>query len=135
MKKKQQNKIILFDGYCLLCSWAVRFILKRDKNKAFYFTDLNSVIAKSFLKTHAPDLGINQSVILIDFNRFYLKSEAVLRICKELTFPWNYFYYFKFIPKKIRDYIYDIVAKNRKSWFGASSSCYIPSSKEKEQFL
>jgi predicted DCC family thiol-disulfide oxidoreductase YuxK len=31
----------------------------------------------------------------------------------------------KVIPKKLRDYIYRIIAKNRYKWFGKTESCRI----------
>jgi DCC1-like thiol-disulfide oxidoreductase len=44
--------------------------------------------------------------------RAYVKSEAVLRIARELP-RWQWTWVFQFIPQVIRDAIYDLVARNR----------------------
>ena len=61
-------------------------------------------------------LGINpdrpDSFAFVANGRAYVKSEAVLRIARELPrLQWTSFSHF--IPRVIRDAIYDLVARNR----------------------
>ena len=42
----------------------------------------------------------------------YVKSETVLRIARALP-RWHWTWIFQFIPRVIRDAIYDLVARNR----------------------
>ena len=55
----------------------------------------------------------------------YVKSEAVLRIARELP-RWQWTWVFQFIPRVIRDAIYDLVARNRYRWFGRRDACMLP---------
>ena len=56
-----------------------------------------------------------------------LKSEAVLRIAREFR-GWQWTWVFRFIPRAIRDAIYDLVARNRYRWFGRRDACILPDS-------
>src|SRR5215472_6763340 len=55
----------------------------------------------------------------------YVKSEAVLRIARELP-RWRSTWVFHFIPRVIRDAIYDFLARNRYRWFGRRDACILP---------
>jgi predicted DCC family thiol-disulfide oxidoreductase YuxK len=57
----------------------------------------------------------------------YVKSEAALRIARELP-RWQWTWVFHFIPRVIRDAIYDLVARNRYRWFGRRDACILPNS-------
>jgi predicted DCC family thiol-disulfide oxidoreductase YuxK len=56
-----------------------------------------------------------------------VKSEAVLRIARELP-RWQWTLVFQFIPRAIRDAIYDLVARSRYRWFGRRDACILPNS-------
>ncbi len=118
--------IVIFDGYCNLCSWSVRFIIKHDKKDYFRFASLQSDIAKEILNTFDLSSGFDKSVIFIEENNIYFKSDAALRIAKKLNSYLKYSYYFIYIPKFIRDFIYDVIVKNRYKWFGKKDVCFIP---------
>jgi predicted DCC family thiol-disulfide oxidoreductase YuxK len=57
----------------------------------------------------------------------FVKSEAALRIARELP-RWQWTWVFHFIPRVIRDAIYDLVARNRYRWFGRRHACILPNS-------
>jgi predicted DCC family thiol-disulfide oxidoreductase YuxK len=129
-------KVILFDGVCNLCNSTIKFIIKRDVNNEFMFASLQSKFGKSFLK----EKGLNQknftTIVLIDSDEFYTKSEAVLRVFKRLP-KYKWVKIFLFIPKSLRDYLYLSISKNRYFLFGKKkkSSCLIPTKKLSSRFL
>ncbi|MBI9054312.1 MAG: DUF393 domain-containing protein [Bacteroidales bacterium] len=136
MKKTTKNKsLILFDGYCLLCEWSVKFILKRDKKDSFIFTSLQSDIGKELLTKNSISTDYDKSVILIEKDILYFESDAALRISKKLRGLWPMLYLFILIPKSFRNWIYKRISKNRFKWFGKKKRCYLPTEKEKEKFL
>ncbi len=131
-----KNKgIILFDGFCNLCSWAVQFIIKRDSKNYFRFASLQSNIAEQFLEEFNIPKRFYQSLVLIENNQIYFQSDAALKITRKLKGHWSIFYYFITIPKPVRDYIYNIIAVNRFKWFGKKDSCYTPRKDYSEKFL
>lgn len=127
--------IILFDGVCNLCNGVVNFIIDRDPLKKFQFASLQSEKGQYLLdKFHLSKIDFD-SFVLVDGDVFYQKSTAALVVAKHLNSPWSYFYWFLFLPKSMRDWFYDLIAKNRYSWFGKKESCRIPTPELKDRFL
>ena len=126
--------IIFFDGVCNLCNNSVQFIIKRDKKNKFKFASLQSSFAKNNLSKHI-DVDKLESIVLLNEDKLYTKSTAALLIARELSSMWSMFYVFIIIPSFIRDWFYNIIAKNRYRIFGKKDSCMIPSPAFKERFL
>lgn len=136
MKEKQEyKKIILFDGLCNLCSWSVNFILNRDKKDIFRFASIQSETAKQILSKFKLPVDFEESVILIENNSVYFKSEAALRISKNLRHLWPLLFVLIIVPRFVRDSIYNFIAKNRFKWFGKKESCYTPEKNYNYKFL
>jgi predicted DCC family thiol-disulfide oxidoreductase YuxK len=135
MEKTRKDSIVLFDGYCLLCEWSVKFILKRDRKKRFLFTSLQSKNGIKLLKQFSIPENYNKSVILIENKSVFLESDAALLISKNLRGFWPMLYVFIYLPKSFRDWIYKYISKNRFKWFEKKTDCYLPTSEEKERFL
>ncbi|NOZ47029.1 MAG: DUF393 domain-containing protein [Chlorobi bacterium] len=125
-KFKSVNNIIFFDGICNLCTWSVQFVVKRDKKGIFKFSSLQSDFAKIFFKESRFNIENQDSIILLANNILFTESDAILEIIKKLKGIWPVLYLFKIFPKKIRDKIYQFIAKNRYCWFGKRNECYIP---------
>lgn len=125
------SKIILFDGVCNLCNGAVNFVIKRDKKNVFKFATLQSEHAEEF----GFDLTKMDSIILIDGDKNYSKSSAALHIARHLSGAYPLLYAFMILPKFIRDWVYDYIAKNRYKWFGKKESCMIPTPELQDKFL
>jgi predicted DCC family thiol-disulfide oxidoreductase YuxK len=128
------ESIILFDGVCNLCNDSVQFILKRDPVGYFKFASLQGETGQKLLKRYGISTELN-SFVLIEKDKIYLKSSAALRVCRHLTGPWKSLSFLRIIPPVIRDFLYDIVAKNRYRWFGKKESCMLPSPKWKNRFI
>ncbi len=132
----QDKKIIvLFDGVCNLCNGFVNFIIKQDKKARIKFVTLQSDIAKDILKVHQINhFELNSVIVLID-DKIYTKSSAALMILNELGGVWKIFFAFYIIPKFIRDFFYNIVAKYRYILFGKKEICIIPSQELVDRFI
>jgi len=130
------SKIILFDGVCNLCNGAIQFILKRDQQDVFKFAPLSSTIGKKLLAERNIDPQTIDSIILIEPNiAYYAKSDAILEISKSLSGYKTLATIAEFLPKGLRDAIYDFTARNRYSWFGKKTQCMIPTPETKSKFL
>lgn len=135
MAGKRQQPIVLFDGVCGLCNGAVKFIIRRDRNKRFLFAPLQSDIGQELLKRHGLPQTSWQSLALIDNGQAFAKSAAVLRICRLLPGLWPVLYAGVALPSPIRDAIYDWVARNRYRWFGKQDACMMPYPEWRDRFL
>lgn len=125
--------IVLFDGDCNFCNYWVKFILKRDKKDSFRFASLQSEVGKEMLAKNGLEFDLS-TVVLLTENKVYTKSGAALKIGQLLGSVYGLSVLFWIIPKLIRDYFYDVIAKNRKQ-FLKEETCVIPTVDMKNKFL
>ena len=125
--------IVFFDGFCGLCNGFVDWLIKVDKKDLFLFAPLQGNTARKRIP-HQVNKDID-SIIVYNNEQFYVKSSAVKRILGLLGFPWNCFVVFFFLPLKMTDWFYDLVARRRYSFFGKKETCRVPGEKEKLKFL
>lgn len=137
MKNLPPNKkIILFDGVCNLCNGAVQFIIKNDKKDIFRFAPLQSDLGKEICSYIGVDQTKIDSIILYNPGiAYYYKSSAAIEIAEGLGGIYSLVSIFKIFPEKLRNYIYDYIAKNRYKWYGKKESCMIPTTELKAKFL
>ncbi len=130
---KSDNAIVLFDGVCNFCNNSINFIIKRDKKGFFKFAPLQSEIAQKLVGDKTKPMP--ESVILIDNEKTYDRSSAALRITKRLDGLWPALYIFMIVPKPIRDWVYNLIGRNRYKWFGKTEACMIPTREVRSRFL
>ena len=128
-----KEPVLFFDGVCGLCNRAVDFLLKIDKQHKLHFAPIQGETAKDVLPENLTENL--DTVILYEKEKLYYKSDAALRSLKISGGWWRYLYYFKFLPRFIREFIYDIIAENRYDWFGKRDACRLPTPEEKKYFL
>lgn len=129
------KNIVLFDGVCNLCNGLVRFIIKRDRNGKFKFASLQSEIGQQWLLRFGLAKNEFESFVLIEGDKYYVKSAAALKMLRELGGIWKAFYVFILVPRPVRDFMYDLIAKSRYKIFGKRNICMIPTPELKERFL
>ena len=117
--------IILFDGTCAFCEGSVRFIATRDRGY-FRFGASQNPEGQALLRTLGTSQEAARSLILIDDDRVYLRSDAALRIAQRLNAPWKYAGALLIVPRPIRDLVYRGVAAVRYRLAGRSNACEIP---------
>lgn len=127
--------IILFDGVCNFCDAAINFVIRQDRNNIFFFAPLQSGAGQKLLEQYGLSKDELESFVLIDKERVYRKSSAALRVMNKLPWYWKIFQIFWIIPGFIRNFIYDLIARNRYKWFGKKDSCMIPTPEQRAKFL
>lgn len=134
-RKLGETNILLFDGVCNLCNAVVRFTIKRDPVGKFKFAALQSEPGNKLIRKYGIEGHDIDSVVLICGDKFYIKSSAALYVMKELGGIWKLMYVFVYIPRPIRDFIYDLIAKTRYKVFGKRDTCMVPGIDIKDRFL
>ncbi len=130
-----QNPIVLFDGVCNLCEASVMFLIRKDKKDVLRFASLQSRIGQELLKKFNLPTQTYDSFVLIVGEKIYLRSSAALKVCGYLGGIWRLWEIFWFVPKPLRDTVYDFVAKNRYRWFGKKRECMLPTPQIRKKFL
>ena len=131
----ENELIIVFDGVCNFCNSTVQFIIERDTHSRFKFAALQSEAGYKLFQKHDLKVGELDTIVLFKKGIVYLRSDAALKIAKELDMPWKILVIFKIIPKFIRDFLYDVLAKHRYDWFGKREKCLIPTQDIIQRFL
>ncbi len=130
------DKIVLFDGVCNLCSGSVQFIIKRDPGGTLRFASLQSPFGRETCLRHGIDPDDPSTMVYLHNGHAYIESDAVLHIARELAGPLRLAGAFLIIvPGFIRDALYRFMAMNRYKWFGKKKSCWLPSPKIEARFL
>lgn len=127
---KQREKIIIFDGICGLCNKSIDILMKLDTQKIFQYTSLQGEFVKTL--DIKPEID---SIIFYEDGYVYYKSTAILKIFRSLGGIWILTQFFYIIPKVLRDFIYDVIAKYRYGIFGKMQSCRMPKEGELELFI
>jgi len=130
-----QQPVIFFDGVCNLCNASVQFVIAHDKKDQFKFTALQGDYAKEMLPKFNVDLEKLNTILLLEDGKLYTKSSAALRVARKLNGLIPLLYAFLIVPKSIRDWVYDIIAKNRYQWWGRQESCWVPTPNLKSKFI
>lgn len=133
--QEQPHSIILFDGVCNFCNASVNFIIKRDPESKFLFTQIQGDRGRALLANHGiSNIGMS-TFVLINQQGCHFKSDAALEIAKELSGVSRYLVMARYVPKFLRDKVYDFVAHNRYKIFGIRDECMIPSAEVRNRFL
>jgi len=124
--------IVFFDGVCGLCNLSVDWLMQQDKKQLLRFAPLQGPTAAKLLSERSSNLS---SVVFWSGEAYYEKSDALLKIMALPGMRWKWLLVFRIIPRSARDFIYDIIARNRYKWWGKKETCRIPSHEEKNLFL
>lgn len=127
--------VVLFDGVCNLCNSSVNWIIDHDKRNEFRFASLQSEYGQQVINKFNLQGEYLNTVILVDGDRLYTRSAAVLKIAGIIGGVWGLLAVFLIVPAFIRDIVYNFIARNRYKWFGKKESCRIPTPELKSKFL
>jgi predicted DCC family thiol-disulfide oxidoreductase YuxK len=127
--------IVFFDGVCNLCNGAVNFLLDRDRDRRLRFAPLQGRTFEALRAAHSGLAGLD-SLVLVDAEGLHIRSEAALRLSRYLGLSWRLLGRLGLlVPRALRDWLYDRVARNRYRWFGRRDSCRIPTPELRARFL
>lgn len=81
--------ILLFDGVCNLCNASVQWVLQRDRAGIFRFAALQSEAGQDLLARFGLETAHFDTVVLVDGDRIFTRSDAALEILRRLGMPWS----------------------------------------------
>lgn len=111
--------VFIFDHVCVLCSGGVSFIMKHDHAAAIAFTPAQGPLGSALARHFGIDW--DESYIFIRNGRAFTRSDGYFEVARALGGWWRAALVFRFIPRPLRDWAYDMIAKNRYRWFGKTA--------------
>lgn len=128
--------IVVFDTNCILCSGGVRFFLQHEQGNDVLFASSRKTAGIRLAEEHGfSEEDLDLTFLVIQNGQALTKSDASLAAVKHLKAPWRYLRVFRFVPRALRDAVYDIIARNRLSWFGEKQDCLVPTAEQRARFL
>jgi len=127
--------VVLFDGICNLCSGSVQFAIARDPAATLRFAAIQSPLGQDFLRRRGLPTDDFETFYLIDEGRIFEKSSAFLRMVAYLRWPWPVLRVMQVVPRPLRDWLYDRIARNRYRLFGQRETCLLPTPEIAGRFL
>lgn len=130
--------VLLYDGVCGFCNKTVQMILDNDRRGAMRFAALQSDYGRSVVERHPEIQGVD-SVVFVEKNgegeHTFVRSTAALKVAAYLGGFWKVFLCAYVVPRPLRDYLYDLFARNRYRFFGKYDQCMLPPAETRSRFL
>jgi predicted DCC family thiol-disulfide oxidoreductase YuxK len=132
---KLPSHVLFYDGVCAMCNGIVQAMIRRDRNRRFFFAPLQGETA-----TRARDLypdfpsGI-ETVVYVKEGQVFVRSRAAALAMAELPYPARALSWFRFLPAWLTDFFYAIIARTRYRIFGRYDRCPLPPAEDRARFL
>jgi predicted DCC family thiol-disulfide oxidoreductase YuxK len=138
---RTMHPVLLYDGVCGLCNRFVEFTLRHDRRDVFRFAALQSELAGRVLGRHGESASdLNGVYVVLDLQeveeRLLRRSSAVIYLLRALGGRWRVLAeVYGVLPQRVRDVLYEWVARTRYRVFGKLEACPVPEAGVREKFL
>lgn len=137
--------VIVFDGVCVLCNGWVRFLLRHDRRERYRFAAMQGDSGRALLVANGLDPDDPVSFLLIEYDliendssvspRVSTDTDAMRRVLMGLGGAWRIAGLSALLPRRMRDPLYRLIARNRYRWFGRHDACPVPDPTQAYRFL
>lgn len=132
---KPGETVVLFDGVCKLCNGWARFLILHDHQRRMRLAAVQSPEGQALLAWAGLPLDQFDSIAVIRDRHHWERSEAVFEIIAQLPARWRPLLLLRSIPRLLRDWAYDRIARNRYRLFGKYDTCLLPDPDHEQRFL
>jgi len=133
------SRVVLFDGVCVFCEGAVRWLIARDPQARLRFAALQGETAAALRRAHPEIPEELETLVYVAANDgdegVSLRSEAAFRVLAQIQGPWRRLAWLGRLPRWCTNPAYRLFVRHRYRIFGKRSECWVPSSDERSRFL
>jgi predicted DCC family thiol-disulfide oxidoreductase YuxK len=127
--------VLFYDGVCVLCSGFVHFILRADDHERIRLVAAQSPLGQAIYTHYDLEQGDYTTNLLLAEGTAHTKLNAFLKVMTVLGLPWSLTSIAYIIPKPIRNWFYDRIARNRYKVFGKHDTCLMVMKEHEHRFL
>jgi predicted DCC family thiol-disulfide oxidoreductase YuxK len=131
---RPDERLLVFDGVCRLCSGWARFVLRYDHGHKITLTTVQSETGQKILTELGLDTISPESIVFIENGTAWFESDAIFRIIGHLSPVWRVLRVFRIVPRSVRDWVYTKIARNRYRLFGRRDICFVPTPEHSTRF-
>jgi predicted DCC family thiol-disulfide oxidoreductase YuxK len=132
----EDGPILLYDGTCGVCGYAVQWVLAHERPHSLRFAPLESAVGRE-LRARACIAPTVDSVVWTELRagrvEAHTRSSALLRVLDYVGGPWRILTALRFVPTFVRDAAYRAFARVR--YRLRARSCLVPTAEERARFL
>jgi predicted DCC family thiol-disulfide oxidoreductase YuxK len=128
--------LIIFDGFCVLCSTGVQFMLKYDPHGTSRFAAIQDPVPRALYHHYGLNPDSFDTFMVLKDGVPHVKWRGVLAAGETMGSYWRVLAMLgRLLPGAIGDPLYDLVQRKRLVWFGTRQSCLLPNASQKGRFL
>jgi predicted DCC family thiol-disulfide oxidoreductase YuxK len=115
--------LVVFDGDCVLCSRSMRLLARADRRQLFRMTPAQQPLGQGLYAHLGLPTDRYDTYLVLVGGHIHQRSDAIIAIARLLPWPWRIGSVLALVPRRLRDAIYDLVARNRYRLFGRRPAC------------
>lgn len=112
----------------------MRYVLKYETAPDVRFVAIQSEEGRRLAKTNGIDPDAPHSFLYVEDGVVRERSDAVFALARKVGGPLRRFMFLKGLPRPVRDFFYDRLARNRYALFGRMKECYLPAPEVRDRF-
>ena len=123
-----EDRIVVYDGQCHLCSRWVQFFQRHPVTPCFHLLPMQTTEGRAILLQNGVDPDDPTTFLVLDGGRVRTASDATIHLMTSPGGAWQLLHLVRVVPRSWRDWLYGVVARNRYGWFGRRAACSLPKS-------
>ncbi len=135
MANPEIDSIYVFDSECVLCSRAVAYVLKHEKQPDMKFVAIKSELGREISNKYDVDPDDPHTFIYLQDGKAWFSSDAGFAVLRKTGGPMAFLRIGKILPRPVRDWLYYRIARNRYKMFGKLDACYAPTPETRDRFV
>ncbi|MGO2369659.1 MAG: thiol-disulfide oxidoreductase DCC family protein [Serratia sp. (in: enterobacteria)] len=120
------DRVLLFDGECNLCHGLVRFLIRADRQGKILLATVQSAEGQAILGGLGLPTDRIDSIVYLEQGQYWLRSAAFFQAMRQLGWPFRLLALARFLPPRLVDAFYNLVASNRYRLFGRNEGTALP---------
>ena len=120
------NIFTVMDAECSLCAKGAGWIARNDEAYEFRIIPAQSGPGRCLLEHYGLDPDDPASWLYVEDGKAFASLDALIRVGLRLGGIWKALIILRLIPRSIRDWLYQLVARNRYRLFGRAELCALP---------
>ena len=120
------HPIAVMDASCALCSWGARMIHRLDRSGEIRIAPIQSQTGAALMQANGLDPLDPDTWLFIENGNIFRDFDALIRVGQRSGGLGRAFGLLKVLPRPVRDWLYERIARNRYAMFGRGDMCALP---------
>ncbi|MDE9449792.1 DUF393 domain-containing protein [Aliiroseovarius sp. Z3] len=118
--------VAVMDGECAVCSWGARMIHRLDRSDTVRICPIQTPLGAALLRHYGLSSDDPSTWLFIDEGLAYADFEAVVHAGRRFGGWGRLAGALKILPRPLRNWLYQRLARNRYALFGRADMCAVP---------